>query len=77
MKLKIKTLAWKQRSHSAWLTILTCSFSSVFVCNLWFLLVVRVNVVSCRATLWHVKYFFLVKMHSSICFSQFTVCAFA
>jgi len=26
-------------------------FSSVFVCNLWFLLIVRVNVVSCRVTL--------------------------
>jgi len=38
MKVKIKTLAWKQLSHSAWLVILTCSFSGVFICNLWFLL---------------------------------------
>jgi len=34
-----------------WLAILTCYFSGVFVCNLWFLLIVRVNVVSCRVTL--------------------------
>jgi len=26
-------------------------FSGVFVCNLWFLLIVRMNVVSCRVTL--------------------------
>jgi len=26
MQVKIKTLAWKQLSHSAWLAILTCSF---------------------------------------------------
>ena len=42
MKVKIKTLAWKQFSHSDWLVILTCSFSGVFVSNLWFLLIVRV-----------------------------------
>jgi len=24
MKVKIKTLAWKQHSHSAWLAIMTC-----------------------------------------------------
>ena len=66
MKVKIKKLAWKQLSHSAWLAILTCSFSGVFVCNLWFLLIVRVNVVSCRVTLQPVKYFFLAKIHSSI-----------
>jgi len=46
MKVKIKTLAWKQLSHSAWLDILPCSFSDVFVCNLWFLLIVRVRAVS-------------------------------
>ena len=34
-----------------WLAILTCYFSGVFVCNIWFLLIVRVNVVSCRFTL--------------------------
>jgi len=33
------------------LAILTCYFSGVFVCNIWFLLIVRVNVVSCRFTL--------------------------
>jgi len=38
-------------SHSHWLAILTCSFPGVFVCNLWFLLIVRVNVVSCWVTL--------------------------
>ena len=65
-RLKIKTLAWKQVSHSAWLTILTCSFSGVFVCNLRFLLIVRVNVVSCWVTLYSVKYFFLVKIHPCI-----------
>ena len=48
--MKIKTLAWKQLSHSAWLAILTCYFSGVFVCNLCFLLIVWVNVVSCRVT---------------------------
>jgi len=37
-------------SYSAWLAILTCSFSGVFVCSLWFLLIVRVNVVSCWVT---------------------------
>jgi len=31
--------------------ILTCYFSGVFVCTLWFLFIVRVNVVSCRVTL--------------------------
>jgi len=46
MKVKIKTLAWKQLSHSAWLAILPCSFSDVFVCNLWFLLIGRVRAVS-------------------------------
>ena len=30
--------------------ILTCYFSGVFICNLWFLLIVPVNVVSCRVT---------------------------
>jgi len=34
MNVKVKTLPWKQLSHSAWLAILTCSFSGVFVCNL-------------------------------------------
>jgi len=29
------------------LAILTCSFPGVFFCNLYFLLIVRVNVVSC------------------------------
>ena len=38
-------------SHSDWLAIMTCYFSGVFVCNLWFLLIVRVNMVSCRVTL--------------------------
>jgi len=52
--------------HSAWLAILTCSFSGVFVCSLWFRLSVRVNVVSCWVTLKPGKYFFLVKLHSSI-----------
>jgi len=53
MKVKIKTLAWKQLSHLACRAILTCSFPGVFVSNLWFLLIVRdrVNVVSCRVTL--------------------------
>jgi len=50
MKVKIKTLACKQLSHSAWQAILTYYFSGVFVCNLWFLLIVGVNVVSCRVT---------------------------
>ena len=36
-------------------------FSGVFVCNLWFLLMVRVNVVSCRVTLQPVEIFFLSK----------------
>jgi len=58
MKVKINTLAWKQHSHSAWLAISTYFFSDVFVCYLWFLLVVRVNVVSCRVTFLPVKYFF-------------------
>jgi len=48
---KIMTLAWKYFSHSAWLAILICSFSGIFVCNLWFLLIARVNVVSCLVTL--------------------------
>jgi len=43
-------ISLEQFSHSAWLAIFTCSFSGVFVCNLWFVLIVRVNVVSCRAT---------------------------
>ena len=33
LKMKLKTLAWKQLSHSVWLTILTCSFDGVF-CSL-------------------------------------------
>jgi len=41
----------KHFSHSDWLTILTCYFSGVFVCNLWFLRIVRVNVVSCQVTI--------------------------
>ena len=41
----------KHLSHSKWLAILTCYISGVFVCNLWFLLIVRVNVVSCRVSL--------------------------
>ena len=53
-------------SHSSWMVILTRSFFGVFVCNLWFLLMVWVNIVSCRVTLLSVKYFFLVKIHSSI-----------
>jgi len=51
-------------------------FSSVFVCNLWFLLMVRVNVVSCRIKLWLVEHFFLVKIHSSVYFSHLTLSAF-
>ena len=48
IKVKMKTLALKQVSHSAWyLAILTCYFSGVFVCNLRFLLNTRENVVSC------------------------------
>jgi len=54
----MKTLAWKQLSHSAWLAVVTCSISGVFVCNLRFLFIVRVNVISCRITLYAVKYFF-------------------
>jgi len=33
------------------LAIFTCYFSGIFFCNLWFLLIVRVNVVFCRVTL--------------------------
>jgi len=42
------------------------SFFRCFVCNLWFLFTVRVNVVFSRVTssLW--KYFFLVGLHSSV-----------
>jgi len=35
---------------SDWLPTLTRYFSGVFVCNLWLLLIVRVNVVSCQLT---------------------------
>jgi len=36
---------------SDWLAILTCYISGVFVYNLWFLVIFRVNGVSCRVTL--------------------------
>ena len=41
--------------------ILTCYFSGVFVCTVWFLLIVRVNVVSCQVTLSPVEMVFLSK----------------
>jgi len=37
--------------HSDWLAIFKCCFSGVFVCKLWFPLIVEVNVVSCQVTL--------------------------
>ena len=46
-----ETQVSKHLSHSDWLAILTCYSSGVYVCNLWFLLIVRLNVVSCRVTL--------------------------
>jgi len=49
MQVKIMTNVSKHLSHSAWLA--ACYFSGVFVCNLLFLRIVRVNVVSCRVTL--------------------------
>ena len=61
MKVIIKTEAWKQLSHSACSVILTCSFSDVFVYNLWFLLIICVNVVSCRVTLSSLWNIFLSK----------------
>jgi len=31
---------------------LACYFSGIFVCNLWCLLIVRVNIIFCRVTLY-------------------------
>ena len=61
MFLNITTYILKYLTHSGWLDISTCYFSGVFVCNLWFLLIVRVNVVFAEAlsSLW--KHVFLRK----------------
>jgi len=59
--MKIVTQVSKHISHFDWLSVLTRYFSGVFVYNLWFSLIVRVNVVSCRVTLYPVERFFLSK----------------
>jgi len=47
--------------------MLTWYFSGVFVCNLWFLLIVQVNDVSCRVALvYPEEIFFLSKINCSV-----------
>ena len=78
MQVKITTYVSKHLSHSLAGHICTL-YCWCFVCNLWFVLNVRVNVVSCQVTLQPVEIFFLSKnalqCQSYKLFSQLTLCA--